>query len=145
MTIPSLYGEWAAEARKTLEASLPGSSQAVRVLRENIGAAARSASPVMLCGRPGSGRMFLAGLIAALRPAGESAVKIFQATAAADAALRTELFGPDREAADATLAERARGSMVVVRDVHLMSQALQRELTAAVTEDLESGYGPAVR
>ena len=42
----SLYGEWANNARQTLEASLPGTSQAVRILRDSVGAAARSSSPV---------------------------------------------------------------------------------------------------
>jgi len=141
----SLYGEWVNKAQQALETNLPGSSQAVRVLRDSLGAAARSPSPVMLCGLPGSGRMFLANLIASLRPAGEPAVRVFQARPDYDAALRVEIFGPDQEVDRSTLAERSRGSVVVVRDVHVMTPGLQRELAAAVTEDLESAYGPAVR
>jgi DNA-binding NtrC family response regulator len=141
----SLYGEWVNKAQQALETNLPGTSQAVRVLRDSVGAAARSPSPVMLCGPPGSGRMFLANLIASLRPAGEAAVRVFQARLDGDAALRVEIFGPDQEVDRSPLAERSRGSVVVVRDVHLITPGLQRELAAAVTEDIESAYGPAVR
>jgi len=141
----SLYGEWVNKAQQALETNLPGTSQAVRVLRDSVGAAARSPSPVMLCGLPGSGRMFLANLIASLRPAGEPAVRVFHARPDGDAALRVEIFGPDQEVDRSPLAERSRGSVVVVRDVHVMTPGLQRELAAAVTEDLESAYGPAVR
>lgn len=141
----SLYGAWASKAQQALETNLPGTSQAVRVLRDSVGAAARSPSPVMLCGPAGSGRMYLANLIASLRPAGEPPVRVFQARADDDAALRVEIFGPDQTEDHSSLAERSRGSVVVVRDVHLMTPGLQRELAAAVTEDLESAYGPAVR
>jgi DNA-binding NtrC family response regulator len=89
--------------------------------------------------------MFLANLIASLRPAGEPSVKVFQLRADDDAALRIELFGAGGEGDESSLADRSRGSVVVVRDVHLASPGLQREIAAAVTEDLESAYGPAVR
>ncbi len=141
----SLYGEWANNARQTLEASLPGTSQAVRILRDSVGAAARSSSPVMLCGPPGVGRMFVANLIASLRPAGEAPVRVFQARPEEDATLRVELFGPVQVEDRDSLGERSRGAVVVVRDVHLVSPGLQRELAAAVTGDLESVYGPTVR
>ncbi len=141
----SLYGEWIAATQLTLETNLPGTSQAVRILRDSVGAAARSAAPVMLCGRPGSGRMFLAHQIAALSPAGEPPVRVFQARSEDDATLRVELFGPIQDEEQTSLGERSRGEVVVVRDVHLMTPGLQRELAVAVTEDMESGYGPAVR
>ncbi len=141
----SFYGEWVGRTQRTLETTLPGTSQAVRILRDSVGAAARSAAPVMLCGRPGVGRMFLAHQIAALSPAGEPPVRVFQARSDDDTALRVELFGPSEDEERETLGERSRGAVVVVRDVHLMTPGLQRELAVAVTEDLESGYGPAVR
>jgi DNA-binding NtrC family response regulator len=142
---PSLYGEWQAEVQRTLEGALPGGSQAVRLLRENLADAARSAAPVMLCGRPGSGRAFVAALIASLRLGGPAPMQVFQARDGDDAALRTELFGPGGEGGGGGLVERSRGSVVVVRDVHLLSHGLQRELTAAVSGDVESSYGPSVR
>jgi DNA-binding NtrC family response regulator/pSer/pThr/pTyr-binding forkhead associated (FHA) protein len=142
----ALYGEWEVKALKTLNECLPGTSPAVKVLRDSVGIAARSSSPVMLCGRSGSGRMFLANVIASLRPAGEPPVRIYQARSGDNESLRLELFGPFRDDGEGqSLAQRERGAAVVVRDVHLLSPSLQRELTAAMTEDLDSGYGPAVR
>jgi DNA-binding NtrC family response regulator len=35
--------------------------------------------------------------------------------------------------------------VVVLRDVHKLSQGLQRELAATISHDVETGYGPAVR
>lgn len=140
-----LYGEWASKAAQVLETNLPGSSQAVRILRESAGAAARSPSPVMLCGRPGSGRMFLANLIASLRPAGQPPVRVFQAQSEDEAVLRVELLGSGEGADAGSLATRSRGAVVVVRDVHLLTPGLQREVAAAINEDLASAYGPAVR
>lgn len=140
-----VYGEWVKKAQLSLETHLPGTSQAVHILRDSVGAAARSASPVMLCGTVGVGRMFLANLIASLRPAGEPPVRVFQARPDDDAALRVEFFGSDLESDREILGERSRGSVVVVRDVHLMTPGLQRELAAAVAQDLDSAFGPSVR
>jgi len=140
-----VYGEWVKKAQQSLETHLPGTSQAVRILRDSVGAAARSASPVMLCGPVGVGRMFLANLIASLRPGGEPPVRVFQARSGEDAALRVELFGTEGESERESLGERSRGAVVVVRDVHLMTPGLQRELAAAVTQDLDSAFGPSVR
>ncbi|TFG37819.1 MAG: hypothetical protein E4H44_04750, partial [Candidatus Aminicenantes bacterium] len=102
----SLYGEWVGRTQQTLEAILPGTSQAVRILRDSVWAAARSAAPVMLCGRPGSGRMFLAHLIASLSPAGEPPVRVFQARSDDDATLHVELFGPTQDEQRESLGER---------------------------------------
>jgi len=140
-----VYGEWVKKAQLALETHLPGTSQAVHILRDSVGAAARSASPVMLCGPVGAGRMFLANLIASLRPGGEPPVRVFQARAGEDGALRVELFGAEGESESESLVERSRGAVVVVRDVHLMTPGLQRELAAAVTQDLDSAFGPSVR
>jgi DNA-binding NtrC family response regulator len=140
-----VFGEWVKRAQLLLETHLPGTSQAVHILRDSVATAARSASPVMLCGPVGAGRMFLANIIASLRPAGEPPVRVFQARSDDDAALRVELFGADQGSDLESLGERSRGAVVVVRDVHLMTPGLQRELAAAVTQDLDSAFGPAVR
>jgi len=140
-----VYGEWVKKAQQSLETHLPGTSQAVHILRDSVGAAARSSSPVMLCGPVGVGRMFLANLIASLRPGGEPPVRVYQARSGEDAALRVELFGDEGEIEKESLGERSRGAVVVVRDVHLMTPGLQRELAAAVTQDLDSAFGPSVR
>jgi len=63
----TLFGRWESQAREKLETRLPGSSQAVNVLRDQLLSAARSSSPVLLYGRSGSGRAYLASLIRALR------------------------------------------------------------------------------
>jgi len=142
----SLYGPWEAAARKSVGEHLPGTSQAVSVLRDSVVRAARSTFPVLLCGRSGSGRMAVATLIASMHPTGELPVQAYQARSDDDAALRTELFGPPSERGfSEALAERAKGTVVVIRDVHLLSQELQREIVAAITHDVESGYGPGVR
>jgi DNA-binding NtrC family response regulator len=142
----SLYGAWEDASRKTVEDHLPGTSPAVRVLRESVIQAARSTFPVLLCGRPGSGRTAVATLIASTHPTGELPVQAIQVKKGEDDTFRLDLFGPPSEhGARATLAERAKGSLVVLRDVHLLAPGTQRELAAAMSHDVESGYGPAVR
>jgi DNA-binding NtrC family response regulator len=142
----SLYGPWESEARKRVQEQLPGTSQAISVLRDSVVRAARSTFPVLLCGRQGSGRMAVATLIASLHPTGELPVQAYQARKDDDAAFRIDLFGPQSEGGFAEgLAERAKGAVVVIRDVHLLGQGLQREITAAVSQDVESGYGPSAR
>ncbi len=142
----SLYGPWEAQARKRVDEELPGTSQAIRVLRDSVVRASRSTEPVLLCGRQGSGRMAVATLIATLHPTGALPVQVFQAKEEEDAAFRTDLFGPPSERGFAEgLAERTKGSVVVLRDVHLLGQALQREIAAAIGRDIGSGYGPSAR
>jgi len=141
----ALYAEWAGRCQRALQEAVPGTSQASKILRDSVGTAARSASPVMLCGPRSSGRMFLANLIASLRPAGPAPVRVFQTDADDDRSVRVELFGSGQDDAASGPSERLRGSAVVIRDVHLMSPKLQRELAAEVAGDLESAYGPSVR
>jgi DNA-binding NtrC family response regulator len=142
----SLYGPWETAARKRVEEQLPGTSQAVSVLRDSVVRAARSTFPALLCGRRGSGRMAAATLIASLHPTGELPVEVFQARKDDDAAFRIDLFGPpSSQGFEAGLVERAKGAVVVIRDVHLLAQGLQREIAAAISHDVESGYGPSVR
>jgi DNA-binding NtrC family response regulator/pSer/pThr/pTyr-binding forkhead associated (FHA) protein len=142
----SLYGPWEAQARKKVDEELPGTSQAVRVLRDSVVRAARSTEPALLCGPQGSGRMAVATLIASLHPTGSLPVQVFQAKDEGDATFRTDLFGATSERGFADgLAERTKGSVVVLRDVHLLGQALQREIAAAIGSDVGSGYGPSAR
>ncbi len=142
----SLYGPWETAARRRVEEKLPGTSQAISVLRDSVVRAARSTFPALLCGRQGSGRMAVANLIALLHPTGELPVQVYQARKNDDAAFRIDLFGPPSERGFAeVLAERAKGAVVVIRDVHLLGQSVQREIAAAISHDVESGYGPGVR
>jgi hypothetical protein len=74
----ALFGQWQNEATSKLEARLPGTSQAVAILREQLLSAARSPAPVMLYGRAGVGRAYLASLIASLCPTGKPWIRIVQ-------------------------------------------------------------------
>ncbi|MGD9252793.1 MAG: helix-turn-helix domain-containing protein [Holophagae bacterium] len=141
----ALLGQWQGEATSKLEARLPGSSQAVAILREQLLSAARSPAPVMLFGRAGVGRAYLASLIASLCPTGKPWIRIVQVRDGDHAALRTELFGSPSTIGVRGLAERAGGGVVVVRDIHQMPIDLQRETAAAIREDSKSGFAPKVR
>jgi DNA-binding NtrC family response regulator len=142
----SLYGPWEDSAAKTVNDHLPGTSPAIRVLRDSVVAAARSPFPVLLCGRTGSGRMAVASLVASIHPTGELPIQAVQVKDGDDEAFRLDLFGSaSDQRAGASLAERAKGSVVVIRDVHKLSPAMQRELAAAISHDVDTGYGPGVR
>ena len=140
-----LLGEWETEARETLETRLPGSSQAVAELRARVLAAARSSDPVLISGRPGSGRAYLASLVASLRPTGKPWIRVLQARGGDETALRTELFGSGTTVGARELAARAGGGVVVVRAIERMSIELQGELAAVIGKDQGSGYGSKVR
>lgn len=141
-----VLGAWEAASRKRVEQDLPGTSHATRVLRESVIQAARSPYPVLVCGRAGAGRMTTARLIAHLNPTGALPVHVFQALESDEAALRLELFGERTDqVAGGGLIERAKGCALVLRDIHVLSEGLQREMAATIRNDLETGYGPKVR
>jgi DNA-binding NtrC family response regulator len=141
----ALFGQWESEAREKLETRLPGSSQAVNVLRDQLLSAARSSSPVLLYGRSGSGRAYLASLISSLCPTGAPWIRIVQVSGGDETTLRVELFGSGNTMGVRGLAERAGGGVVVVRDVQRMSSDLQRQTASVIEEDGVSGYGSKVR
>ena len=141
----ALLGEWEADARNTLESRLPGTSHAVRELRERVLAASRSSEPVLISGRAGSGRCYLASLIASLRPTGKQWLRVLHARGGDESSLRVELFGSGTTIGARELAARAGGGVVVVRAIERMSLDLQSELAGAMAEDMGSGYGSKVR
>jgi DNA-binding NtrC family response regulator len=141
----ALLGEWEANARSTLESRLPGTSQTVRELREGVLAASRSSEPVLISGRAGSGRCFLASLIASLRPTGKPWIKILQARGGDESSLRNELFGSGAMIGARELAARAGGGVVVVRAIERLSVELQNELASVMAEDVGLGFGSKVR
>jgi DNA-binding NtrC family response regulator len=141
----ALLGEWETDARQTLETRLPGSSQAVVEMRGRVLAAARSSEPVLISGRAGSGRAYLASLIASLRPTGKPWIRVLQARGGDETALQVELFGSGTTVGARELAARAGGGVVVVRAIERMSIALQGELAAVIGKDQSSGYGSRVR
>ncbi len=142
----SLYGAWEASAKETIEQQLPGTSNGIRVLRDGVLEAARGSQPVLISGRLGIGRTTVAALIASLHPTGPRPIQVVQGREADEQTLRAELFG--ETSGDGTLpglAALARGSALVVRDVHLFPLNLQRELAAAIRADIEGAFGPSVR
>ena len=141
----TLFGRWESQAREKLETRLPGSSQAVNVLRDQLLSAARSSSPVLLYGRSGSGRAYLASLISSLCPTGAPWIRIVQVSGGDETTLRVELFGSGNTMGVRGLAERAGGGVVVVRDIQRMSSELQRQMASVIEEDGVSGYGSKVR
>jgi len=141
----ALFGRWESESRQKLEVRQPGSSQAVNVLREELLAAARTSFPILLYGRSGSGRAYLASLISSLCPTGTPWVRVVQVGGGDETTLRVELFGSGNTMGVRSLAERAGGGVVVVREVQRMSPELQRQTASAIEEDSHSGYGSKVR
>jgi len=140
-----LLGEWEADARVNLESRLPGTSPAVRDLRERVLSASRSSDPALISGRVGSGRAYLAALIASLRPTGKPWIRVLQARGGDESALRVELFGSGTTIGARELAARAGGGVVVVRSIERMSIPLQAELAVMIGKDQGSGYGSKVR
>jgi DNA-binding NtrC family response regulator len=141
----SFLGEWETDARVRLEEKLPGSSQAVRGLRDQMLSAARSAAAVLLYGRSGSGRAYLASLIASLHPTGKPWIRVVQVRDGEESALRVELFGSGDSIGVSGVAERAGGGVVVIRDVERMTPELQRETAEAIERDTGSIVGARVR
>ena len=117
----------------------------MRDLRERVLAASRSADPALISGRAGSGRAYLASLIASLRPTGRPWIRVLQARGGDESALRVELFGSGTTIGARELAARAGGGVVVVRSIERMSIPLQAELAVMIGKDQGSGYGSKVR
>ncbi len=140
-----LLGEWEADARTNLESRLPGTSPAVRDLRERVLSASRSPGPALISGRVGSGRAYIASLIASLRPTGKPWIRVLQARGGDESALRVELFGSGTTIGARELAARAGGGVVVVRSIERMSIPLQAELAVMIGKDQGSDYGSKVR
>ena len=114
-------------------------------LRERVLTAARSSEPILISGRAGSGRAYLASLVASLRPTGKPWIRVVQARGGDETALQTELFGSGTTIGARELAARAGGGVVVVRAIERMSIGLQGELAAVIGKDQGSGYGSVVR
>ncbi len=141
----SFLGEWEKDVRAGLEEKLPGGSQAIRGLRDQMLSAARSAAPVLLYGRAGSGRAYLASLIASFHPSGKPWIRVVQVRDGEEAALRVELFGSGDAIGVSGVAERAGGGVVVIRDVERMTPELQRETAEAIRREAGSVVGAKVR
>ncbi len=126
------FASWELEARHRLEALLPGTSQAVQVLREGMLQAARGWEPVLICGAEGSGRTEAARMLATLGPVAGRRVVLFEGREAPAASLRQELFGPAGAPTFSGemggLVGQARGGLLVVRNVERLPEPIQVEL-----------------
>jgi DNA-binding NtrC family response regulator len=128
---------WEVEARHRLETLLPGSSQAVQVLRAGILDAAHGHDPVLICGAVGTGRTEVARILATLGPVAGRSVTVFEGRESNIEVLRQELFGP---AGRPTLGGEvggilghARGGVLLIRHVDRLPAPLQSELAALMS------------
>jgi len=137
-----LYSRWEENAARVVEEEIPGTSTAVRILRANLVVAAAGREPVLVAGRPGSGRTFAASLLARIHPTGALPVTVFQGRDGDEAALRRELFG---EGGEGGAVRAARGGVLVVREVHELPVGVQREIAAAIHGSAGEGVAAGVR
>lgn len=132
----SSFTSWELEARHRLEMLLPGTSQAIQVLRDGLLQAARGLEPVLICGAPGSGRTETARILATLGPVAGRRVVIFEGRDASLEVLRQELFGPSGKptftGTMGGLVGEARGGLLVVRNAELLPEPIQVELVGVV-------------
>jgi DNA-binding NtrC family response regulator len=133
----SSFTGWETEARHRLEAVLPGSSQAVQVLRSGLLAAAHGNDPVLICGAPGTGRTEVARILATLGPIGGRPVYVHEARTNDAEVLREELFGPSRRptfgSGGGGVVGGARGGVLLLRDVDRYPLPVQSELAALIS------------
>jgi len=130
------FSGWELEARHRLQALLPGSSQAIQALRSGLITLAHGAEPVLVCGAEGTGRTEVARILAGLGPVAGRPVVLFEGRDADADALRHELFGASRrptvgpEVGGAV--GRARGGILIVRNLDELPLPIQTELTGVI-------------
>lgn len=131
------FTSWELEARHRLETVLPGSSQAMQVLRSGLIAAAHGNEPVLICGAEGTGRTEAARILATIGPIGGRPVVVFTPREMELVALRQELFGPSGHPSFGSEAGgvvgRARGGVLVLRNVDEFPLPVQSELAALIS------------
>ena len=125
------------DARQTLGARVPGTSQAVQVLRAGMLAAAVGNDPVLVCGGEGVGRTEMARLLSTIGPGRGRPVVVVEAGGGDDRAVRRELFGPTgvpslAERVEGAV-ERARGGILILRNADRLPLPLQAELAGLIS------------
>lgn len=132
-----VFSSWEIEARHRLELLLPGSSQAMQVLRAGILSAAHGDDAVLICGAVGTGRTEVARILSTLGPVSGRSLILFEGRAADPAVLRAELFGPggypSREREGEGLVARARGGVLVVRNVDSLPRSVQEDIASFIS------------
>ncbi len=141
------FSGWELEARHRLETLLPGSSQAMQVLRSGMLTAAHGADPVLVCGADGVGRTEVARILATLGPVGGRPIVIFEGRDADAGVLRQELFGPSGRptfSEDAQgLIGKVRGGVLVIRNAHRLPAVVQSELAAVIAASMREPLSTA--
>ena len=128
---------WNVDAHQALGAQIPGTSQAVQVLRAGMLAAAVGNEPVLVCGGEGVGRTEMARLLSSIGPGRGKRMVIVDGGGGDDRAVRRELFGPTgvpslADRLDGAV-ERARGSILILRNADRLSLSLQAELAGLIS------------
>ncbi len=125
------------DARQALGARVPGTSQAVQVLRAGMMAAAVGSDPVLVCGGEGVGRTEMARMLSTIGPGRRRPVVVVDAGGGDERAVRRELFGPTGvpSLADRVegAVERARGGVLIVRSADRLPLPLQAELAGLIS------------
>lgn len=127
---------WEPEARQRLDALLPGTSQAMQILRAGVLAAAHGIEPALICGTEGSGRTELARILSTVGAVAGRPFQVVEGRPGESDSLRRELygvsghptFGPDAAGA----VGHARGGYLVIRNVDRIGVSLQDELAALI-------------
>lgn len=127
---------WETEAASRLDALLPGSSQAIQVLRAGVLAAAFGSEPVLICGAPGVGKTEVARILSRIGPGSGRPVEVVECRGVEADAVRKELFGPGGHPSLGPEAKgavgRCRGGMLVLRHADALPAALQSELASVI-------------
>lgn len=134
---------WELEARHRLESLLPGSSQAIQVLRAGLLAAAHGVEPVLICGCDGSGRTEAARILATLGPVAGRPVVVVEARDGETERQRAELLGAAGRGATASPESaigRAKGGVLIIRHADRLPAALQDELAPLIAASQREGY-----
>ncbi len=128
---------WESEAGSRLEALLPGTSQAMQVLRASALVAAYGNEAVLICGAKGVGRTQVARIVASLAPGGPRDVVLVDGELGDGDKVRKELFGPSGHPSLGPEAQgavgRARGGVLVLRHADAVPASLQSELAALIS------------
>lgn len=135
-----VFSSWEIEARHRLEIVLPGSSQAMQVLRASMLSTAHGDDPVLICGAPGTGRTEVARILATLGPVSGRPLTIFEGRPADASVLRAELFGaagyPTMDRNADGIITRARGGVLVARNVDALGRAVQEDVASFISSEL---------
>ncbi len=130
-------GQAEEEVIRRLEEDLPGSSQAVQVLRAGMLAAALGSDPVLICGAEGVGRSEAARLLASISPGTGGTVAFVDCDVRDEVRLRSQLFGqaghPTLAASTEGAVGQARGGTMILRNVDQLPMPLQSEIAGLIS------------